>query len=266
MFKRSITSSILILLAIVAIFLLPIWTFGVISSLFIGIGLSEFFKFDSKNIFPRSFIMLGIISGMALPYTTYTLNPQGGIWEAGFFIFLLIMLFLIQFNTPDNHNAVALIALTLFGVFYIGWFFTFLVKIRFLSQGHKLVAYLLLVTKGGDIGAYLIGSRFGKHKLIQRISPKKSIEGAIGGFLFSMIFALLSRFYIDWFSLSDILISGALIGVFAQLGDLAESLVKRNYHVKDSSPFIPGLGGMLDVMDSILFTAPIFYIFLKIIS
>jgi len=220
---------------------------------------------NSKSAFPKSFIRLGIFSGILLPYITYSYKPTGGIWEALFFIVVLIALFIIQFTRKENQNAVTLIALTLFGIFYVGWFFTFLVKIRFLEDGHKLVAYLLLVTKAGDIGAYLVGSRFGKHPLIPRISPKKSIEGALGGLLFSVVFALISKAYLGWMSFSVIFISGILIGVFAQVGDLAESLVKRDYEVKDSSLFLPGLGGMLDVIDSILFTAPIFYIYLTIV-
>ncbi|NQT76021.1 MAG: phosphatidate cytidylyltransferase [Candidatus Omnitrophica bacterium] len=265
MFKRSITSVILISITIITIFILPVWTFSVAASIFIGMGLYEFFRLDTKNLFPPSFICLGIISGMFLPYITYFYRSTGGMWEALFFIIALISLFLMQFARKENNNAVTLIALTLLGIFYIGWFFTFLVKLRFLEDGHKLVAYLLLVTKAGDIGAYLVGSKFGRHALIPRISPKKSVEGAVGGFLFSVVFALISRSYLGWMSLGTILMGGILIGVFAQLGDLAESLVKRDYQVKDSSLFLPGLGGVLDVIDSILFTAPIFYIYLIII-
>jgi len=265
MLKRTFSSVILISIGAATIFLLPVWTFSVISSVFIGLGLYEFFRLNSKNEFPRSFIFLGVFSGVLLPYITYFYRPTGGIWEALFFIIVLIALFLIQFTRKENQNAVVLIALTLFGVFYVGWFFTYLVKIRFLEDGHKLVAYLLLVTKSGDIGAYLIGSKFGKHRLIPRISPNKSVEGAVGGFLFSIVFALISRSFLNWMSFSVILTGGILIGVFAQLGDLAESLLKRDYQVKDSSPFLPGLGGMLDVIDSILFAAPIFYIYLIIV-
>ena len=266
MFKRTITSIILILIVITTIFLLPIWLFTMVASLFIAMGLYEFFKLDTKNEFPPSFVYLGIIAGIALPYITYFFRPTGGLWEALFFIIVLIALFLIQFTRKENQNGVTLIALTLFGIFYIGWFFTFLVKIRYLEYGYRLVAYLLLVTKAGDIGAYLVGSRFGKHALIPRISPKKSVEGAIGGFLFSIAFALASKSFLPWMSFTNILISGILIGIFAQLGDLAESLVKRDYKVKDSGLSLPGLGGMLDVIDSVLFTAPIFYIYLTIIS
>ena len=266
MLKRTITSIILITAGILSIFVLPIWTFGAVVSLFIGLGLYEFFRLGgAKKIFPLSFAYVGIFSGILLPYITYLYRPTGGIWEMVFFIIILIALFIIHFTRKESQNAVNLIAVTLFAIFYIGWFLTFLVKIRFLEDGHKLVAYLLLVTKSGDIGAYLIGFNFGRHKLIPRISPNKSVEGAIGGFIFSIACAIiLGRYYISWMSFGFIFISGALIGVFAQLGDLAESLIKRDYKVKDSSVFLPGLGGILDVIDSILFTAPIFYICLTI--
>lgn len=264
--KRTVSSVILISITIITIFLLPVWTFTVVVSIFIGLGLYEFFRLNPRNIFPKSFIYLGTFSGIALPYITHFFRPTGGLWETLFFIVVLIFLFIIQFTRKENQNAVTLIALTLFGIFYVGWFFTFLVKIRLLGDSYKLVAYLLLVTKAGDIGAYLVGSKFGKHALIPRISPNKSVEGAVGGFLFSILFAIISRPYLaSWMSFTAILTSGVLIGVFAQLGDLAESLMKRDYQVKDSSPFFPGLGGMLDVIDSILFTAPIFYIYLAII-
>jgi len=266
MFKRTITSISIISVVALSLFVLPVWTFGAITSLFIGLGLYEFFRLSgAKKIFPLSFAYVGIFSGILLPYITYLYRPTGGIWEMVFFIIILIALFIIHFTRKESQNAVNLIAVTLFAIFYIGWFLTFLVKIRFLEDGHKLVAYLLLVTKSGDMGAYLIGSNFGRHKLIPRISPNKSVEGAIGGFIFSIACAIiLGRYYISWMSFGFILISGVLIGVFAQLGDLAESLIKRDYEVKDSSVFLPGLGGILDVIDSVLFTAPVFYICLMI--
>ncbi len=263
--KRLLSSLFLVLSVLTCIFFVPEWLFTIVASLFIAAGLYEFLKMYSKQVFPTSFICLGVTAGMLLPYITYFYRPSGGIWEALFFIISLIMLFLIQFTRKENNNAVTLIALTLLGIFYIGWFFTFLVKIRLFQQGDWLVFYLLLVTKIGDAGAYLIGSKFGKHKLIPRISPKKSVEGALGGFLFSMVFALAAGFMLRLMPLGKILISAVLIGVFAQLGDLAESLIKRDFQVKDSSPFFPGLGGLLDVLDSVLFTTPIFYIFLVVI-
>lgn len=267
MLKRTVTSLILVSISILIIFLLPDWVFSVAASIFIGLGLYEFFRLNSGSAVSRSFVWLGISSGTLLPYITYFYRPAGGIWEALFFITALIALFIIQFTRKEDRDAVASIALTLFGIFYIGWFFTFLVKIRFLDEtGPRLVLYLLLVTKSGDIGAYLVGSRFGKHSLIPRISPKKSVEGALGGFLFSIAVAVMARSFLGWMSFSAVFIGGVLIGIFAQLGDLAESLIKRNCQVKDSSPFLPGLGGVLDVIDSILFSAPIFYIYLVILK
>ena len=265
MLKRTVSSVILILITISTIFLLPVWTFSIVTSIFIGVGLYEFFKLNIKNVFPRSFMYLGIFFGAFLPYGTYFCKPVGDIWEALFFVIVLIVLFLIQFTRKENQNAVTSIALTLFGIFYVGWFLTFLVKIRFLEDGYKLVAFLLLVTKVGDMGAYLIGSKWGRHPLIPRISPKKSLEGALGGFLFSIAVALISKIFLKQLSFSVILTSGILIGIFAQLGDLAESLIKRDFRVKDSSLFFPGLGGLLDVIDSILFTAPVFYIYITIV-
>ncbi|MFC1666739.1 phosphatidate cytidylyltransferase [Candidatus Omnitrophota bacterium] len=264
--KRTSTSIILISITAITIFALPAWMFSVVVSMFIGLGLYEFFRLNSKNDMSSGFVCLGICSGALLPYVTYFYRPAGGLWEALFFITVLIALFIMQFTRKENQKAVTLIALTLFGIFYIGWFFTFLVKIHLLDKGYKLVAYLVLVTKAGDIGAYLVGSRFGKHPLIPRISPNKSVEGALGGFLFSIIFALTSRPFLEWMSFKVVLIGGVLIGVFAQLGDLAESLVKRDCKVKDSSLFFPGIGGVLDVIDSLLFSAPIFYIYLIIVT
>lgn len=265
MLKRTISSIILIGLTIISIFMLPVWTFSIIASIFIGCGLYEFFSLSPKKILPPGFIWVGMISGIIMPYITYLYRPTGGKWEALFFVIILIALFIIQFTRKDNSDAVTLIAVTLFGVFYVSWFFTFLVKIRFLEEGHKLVSFLLLVTKSGDIGAYLVGSKCGAHKLIPRISPNKSIEGTAAGFVCSIVFALLSKMYLPWMSWGFVVTSGILIGIFGQLGDLAESLIKRDYEVKDSSFFIPGIGGTLDVIDSILFTAPLFYAFLAIV-
>jgi phosphatidate cytidylyltransferase len=266
MIKRSVTSVFLIASTLISIFILPVWMFSFAASLFIALGLYEFFSLTGRKEFAREFVWTGMLSGISLPFITYYCVSRHGVSEALFFPILLITLFLIQFTRKENNNAVKSIALTLFAVLYIAWFFSFLIKIRFLNEGHKLVAYLLLVAKAGDIGAYLIGSCFGRHKLIPRISPNKSLEGAFGGFLFSMFFAVLTRNFLTYMSFSAAVFSGILIGVFAQLGDLAESLLKRDYQVKDSSPFLPGLGGVLDVIDSVIFTAPVFYIYLKLVS
>ena len=156
------------------------------------------------------------------------------------------------------------ISTTLFGILYVSWFFSFLIKIRYLHAGLGFLAALLLITKLGDIGAYLIGSSFGKHPLIPRISPKKTIEGAFGGLLFSVLGALASRIFLGFDYLHLILI-GLGLGILCQLGDLSESLLKRDCGIKDSGSIFPGMGGVLDEIDSLLFAGPVFYFYLSAI-
>ncbi len=262
MFKRTITSIVLILITVVTIFFLPVFAFAIVSAIFIGLGIYEFLGMAAQKISLKLFKNFGICVGTFIPFLSYFCTLQGiETWEVAFFVVLLFLFFIIQFTRKENQDAALGIALAFFGIFYVGGLFNFLLKIRLLENGTRLVAYLLLVTKAGDMGAYIIGSNLGRHKLIPRISPNKSIEGAIGGFVFSLIVAILSQFYLNM-PLAHIIISGILLGIFAQLGDLAESVIKRDYLVKDSGPFVPGLGGILDLIDSILFTAPIFYYYL----
>jgi phosphatidate cytidylyltransferase len=121
---------------------------------------------------------------------------------------------------------------------------------------------VLLITKLGDIGAYIVGMRFGKTPLIPRISPKKSVEGSIGGLLFSISGALVSKAFLH-FSYLHLISMGIFLGILGQLGDLSESLIKRDCEVKDSGNIFPGLGGVLDAIDSLLFTAPAFYFYIS---
>jgi phosphatidate cytidylyltransferase len=179
---------------------------------------------------------------------------------------LLALLFLIimQFRRRDNSGVIVDISTTVFGILYISWFLSFLIKIRFLPGGSGLLSLVLLATKLGDIGAYLIGIRFGKTPLMPRISPNKSVEGSIGGLLFSVLGAFVCKTFTE-FSYSHLLFIGILLGILGQLGDLSESLMKRDCQVKDSGNILPGMGGILDQLDSLLFTAPVFYFYLSII-
>ena len=168
-------------------------------------------------------------------------------------------------------NAIVGISTTLFGILYVSWFFSFLIKIRFLlpdPQGAKLLAFILLVTKAGDIGALLVGSKFGKHLLLPRISPNKTVEGSIGSALFSAMSAILGQSLLPaglYSSIWQVGLVGIIFGALGQLGDLSESLIKRDCNVKDSGKMLPELGGVLDAIDSILFAAPAFYFYMSTI-
>ncbi|MEQ8766472.1 MAG: phosphatidate cytidylyltransferase [Planctomycetota bacterium] len=147
-------------------------------------------------------------------------------------------------------------ALTLFGVFWIGGLSCFLVDV--LDHGVPMLLWLILVTKSCDIGAFFTGFFFGKHKLIPKVSPGKTVEGALGGLALSMIvsFALDRAFSLGW-GVAWALLLGVVLGIVSMIGDLAESLVKRRLEAKDSAALIPAFGGVLDLIDSPLFTAPI---------
>jgi phosphatidate cytidylyltransferase len=184
-------------------------------------------------------------------------------WELSFIVIMLLFLILMQFRRRQNTGVVVDISTTLFGILYVSWFMSFLIKIRYLEGGAGLLSSVLLITKLGDIGAYLVGSRFGKTPLLPHISPKKTVEGAVAGLFFSVVGALASRPFLG-FSYAHLVILGVCFGALGQLGDLSESLIKRDCGVKDSGKILPGMGGILDELDSVLFTAPVFYFYITL--
>lgn len=261
--SRIITSIILIFFIIVTIFILPDWFFCSVVTLLIGFALYEFFKMVSnKGIFVYKYF--GILTGLLLPVIVY-LKYGGFVPDLEPFLIVVISLFVfvLQFIRKDNSQVLAGIAITLLGILYISWFFSFMLRLKYLPNGTYLVSFLLLVTKAGDIGAYFIGSLIGRHNLIPRISPKKTIEGTLGGFLVSIATAFLAKGLLPNPSFIDLIILGILLGILSQIGDLSESLIKRDCQIKDSATYLPGLGGVLDVIDSLLFTTPIFYFYVR---
>jgi len=156
-------------------------------------------------------------------------------------------------------------AVTLFGVAYIGVALCYLILIRAFPQGEYLVLFILLVTWATDTGAYYVGKRFGRHPLAPAISPKKTVEGLLGGLSFAVIAVYVCRSWISQYDLTMMgcLVLGGLVTITGVLGDLAESALKRSTGAKDSSRLLPGHGGMLDRIDSLLFTAPAFYYYVR---
>ncbi|MEW6535701.1 MAG: phosphatidate cytidylyltransferase [Candidatus Auribacterota bacterium] len=180
---------------------------------------------------------------------------------------ILIGMFLIQLLRQDVRLSIHGICTTITGIVYIVWLFSYFIRILYLPEmdGRLILVALLLITKAGDIFAYIIGSNFGRHKLMPKISPNKTIEGAIGGIAGSVLASVLIFNFTpvpEAFARYAIAL-GLVLGCFGQLGDLAESMLKRNGQVKDSGEYIPGMGGVLDLLDSILFSAPIMFYFVK---
>lgn len=262
---RLVSSTIMILLSIFAV--LNKWVFIVVLlSLTIG-GLYEFFYLIKKKGIPI-YSYTGIIFGILIPLSIFFQFELTKKWELLFIVIVLLLIFLLQLVRRDSTNAIVGISTTLFGVLYVSWFFSFLIKIRFLMPGVggiKLLGFILLITKCGDMGALLVGSKIGKHPLLPRVSPNKTIEGSIGSFIFSATAAVLAQSLIPAelnFSLVHIVLIGIFFGGIGQLGDMSESLIKRDCNVKDSGKLLPALGGVLDAIDSLLFSAPAFYFYM----
>ncbi|MFA5146116.1 MAG: phosphatidate cytidylyltransferase [Candidatus Omnitrophota bacterium] len=264
--KRIVTSILIVTLVAIIMFFFPNWVFALLASIMVGFALSEFFSLvEKKGVSVYKYLAVTI--GMLIPVIVYLEMGTEGYFdiEPFFIVFACLFIFVLQFIRRDSSQALTSIAVTMFGLLYIAWFFSFFIKIKFLPQGTLLVAFLVLTTKMGDIGAYLVGTSAGKHNLIPRISPKKTIEGTVGGLIFSVASAVASKAYLPGFSYTHLLTLGALLGILAQVGDLAESLIKRDCEAKDSGTGLSGFGGFLDLIDSLLFTAPIFYFYMKVV-
>jgi phosphatidate cytidylyltransferase len=152
---------------------------------------------------------------------------------------------------------------------YVPWLMNFIQKINFFQgvNGHFYLLYFVLITKFSDTGAYVVGSLIGRHKMIPRISPGKTWEGFAGAILVStgasLVFAHLAQKKMPEMNPLHAVVLGVVLSSTAVVGDLIESLFKREAGVKDSGRFFPGIGGMLDLLDSLLFNAPIMYLYLR---
>ena len=193
---------------------------------------------------------------------------------------LLLFLFVVfgrqMFLKAEELVPLETMSLTLFGLLYVAWPFSFVTKIVYLLPrvdgqvtGHFYVLFLVLVTKFSDMGAYLTGSLIGKHPLVPHISPKKTWEGFFGALAFSVaggcgLLAVMHK-KLERLDYKDAVILGLVLGFAAIIGDLGESLIKRSCKAKDSGKFLPGIGGALDLIDSILFTAPVMFFYLRFV-
>ena len=235
-----------------------------------------------------NFRAYGTIGVVALVFITWIAGVRNGgsadgSWDAVVLFLITIGIFIRQFPQKDNPHPLRTIGGTLFGVLYVGLLWNFLTKLLLFGRpldfaggiywpGRWLLLYAVFAAKFTDIGAYLVGCSCGRHKLIPRISPGKSWEGVFGGILVGTavgavyVWALretLAPLGLTWVRAIPL---GILLSVCGVVGDLTESLFKRAASVKDSGGVVPGMGGILDVLDSILFTAPAVYLFLRLVG
>jgi len=223
-------------------------------------ALDEFYSMVRKEG-KHPIVLLGMIGGI-LFCVVAMLKGESGLLLV---VTPLLLLFLIAHFLGIGINSLSDMAETFFGSLYIGMLLSYLILIRGMNKhGTILVLILFIATWVYDIMAYAGGKAFGRIKLAPRLSPGKTWEGAIVGAL-SVILILAGIFFIQWFTLSQRILLGLVIGIVSPLGDLAESKLKREAGVKDTSSRIPGHGGVLDRFDSLLFTAPISYYLFKMI-
>ena len=226
------------------------------------IAINEFYNMMQKKDFHPAYWVGNFFTVFFIIFAYYALKKN---WEPAHSAMLtgaaLVTMVATLFLKQRPKEAIVDIAVTLFGMIYIGWFFSYFLFIRALTERGAYLLFLMATIWALDIVAYLVGTKFGKHKLWPSVSPKKSVEGAVAGFVVCLIAAGVFGHYAG-FGMTHSLILGALIGIVAQLSDLVESLIKRDAGVKDSSTIMPGHGGVLDRIDSFIFTAPVMYYYL----
>ncbi len=261
--KRVLTSILILPLLIIIIYIDKGQYFNLLVIICIFICLEEFYKLVDKKGIP-SFRLLGILLGILLPLIFAAKKPDLIPFVLTASI-LILFLKTLTLSSPLT-DSIQRLTSTLFGFVYIPLMLSFLILIRGLRNGRTLIFYLFVIIWLDDIMAYYIGSLFGKHMLCPEISPKKTLEGAIGGLTGSIIATLVyGALCFNEASVFTLFILGMLIGTFGQLGDLSESVLKRWAGVKDSGSLLPGHGGLLDRIDGLIFSTPIFYYFITFI-
>ena len=234
-----------------------------------GMSLHEFYHIAGKNGF-SPFRISGIaIGGWLFVFYWLSLRGHSAGADCHFFrqeiiLILVFWLLLIQTFIRGTKDAIKNISVTIFGIIYIFFLLSYAISLRCLPQGISILIMVLLVSKFGDIGGYLLGRKYGRHKLAKVISPNKTIAGAFFAILFSVLIAVIFNLIppIRVMSLWWSVLFGFVVGLFALLGDLAESMLKRDANVKDSGQLVPAFGGILDVIDCLLVSMPVAYYFL----
>lgn len=233
------------------------------------VALISFYEFSlmAKNKGANVNLPLGIFAVAFLLFNSYL-----HFFESYSFLIIVVFLTALIELFRNKDSAIINIGVTLLGVFYTGLFSASLIGIRefypdiggLYLRGGYLVISIFAAIWICDSAAYFGGLSLGKHKLFPRVSPKKSWEGAVFGFVFAVLTTITAYFLVlDFLTLTESIILGVIIGIVGQTGDLVESLIKRDADVKDSSALIPGHGGIFDRFDSLLFSAPVILLYLK---
>jgi len=240
--------------------------------LFFGLMLITLYEFTRmiklKSVFPY---LLSVFFFVFANVINFKEIPSRALSEyAGIALFLSFFAAFISILFAKKEAVVSHLGKIFLSVVYISIPFTLIALIPFLNADFKYINTTILgifiLVWVNDSFAYLVGKNFGKRKLLERISPNKTIEGFVGGMVFTFIGGYVLSVYFTKLSVTNWIAFAAIVSIFGVLGDLIESMFKRHAKVKDSSNFIPGHGGFLDRLDSVIFVAPFIFIYLLIIS
>lgn len=255
--KRILSSVLLTPILYLIVWKLPPVFFVGLAAVAAAIGQYEFYRMaQNKGIKPLA--PLGIALGVLLVFIFPGMN---GI------VYMTLTLLLITltrlFSPRPVEGAIEDISVTFLGIYYVALLFAFQVAIRMGADGKYWLVFMYLVIWASDTGAYYAGTNLGKHKLYPKISPQKSVEGLIGAVLAAVAVAHLCRvWFLPVLTAKEATVLGFILVLAGTLGDFVESLLKRSAGVKDSGTIIPGHGGVLDRMDSMLFAAPVLFYYL----
>ncbi len=221
------------------------------------LGLREFYHLalpESKAV--ERFVGIGL----GMMFTVLASFGKPGAASLSVVFILLVLSVLFMGTSRDLALAIPHLGISLFGVLYIGFLLSHVAMTQSLPGGKRWALFLILTVWAGDICALLSGSLFGRHRLYPKISPKKTYEGLMGGIVGSIAVALaFGSLFLPGIGKPVLALLAAGIGILGQFGDFSESMIKRSAHVKDSGNLIPGHGGMLDRLDSFLFSSPFLY-------
>lgn len=230
-----------------------------------GLAFREFAR--ATNLYRDHWITGAVYCGIASVGIASLMCPQhndggGSAWYEFFLllpVYVVALVSLIPVMQNEVRGKLQHLAFATLGFIYIGWMFGHLTLFADATNAYGCLMFLLFATEMSDVAAFAVGKAMGKHPFRANVSPKKTWEGALAAFAVSMILPWVLRFSLPSFGTVQLILAGLIIGIGAPLGDLTISVIKRDLGIKDMGAGIPGHGGVLDRIDSLIYTAPLFF-------
>ena len=261
--KRLITAVILISVVVLILIYGNITGVKVITLLASGFCFYEYFNMAFKEESYLNFKWLGAGIGVFLVFVNLAAETEFFYGAVTVALLVLFVFYLYQ-AAKTGEIYYDKLSSSVLGILYIAFFMGCFPLVRLLPFGLHWVFLMLIIAWGSDLGGFVLGKWLGTKKLLEVISPNKTIEGGVGGVIFSVFFVLIYSFvFFQELKMIEAVFLAIVGSILAQCGDLFESFLKRHFQVKDSSSLIPGHGGMLDAIDSVFFVAPFLYVYVN---